>query len=294
MLDEDEIEHPNFVGFPRRDGDRVTWVKPETVHHQINTARRFDLRAIEVSSEPAARPQEVRERELAATVSAAEFDENAWLGYQSIAGSNGRRRDPLVLERVRAILADPPSIRASGFNFRSASEPEWVGGRAIELSGRSMALRVTDSGVITAVFGANESCLGWALSQHLEEGAPLQINPITLTEFTLELFRLVDDQLASLFGDPTWLVRLVARRMKSEQIVLRPGPILSRGIPLTPPGLEHLARDDEWEAEFTATGDPEKDAFVALVHVYALFGLSSQAIPYAEHERVPTEQVAAL
>lgn len=139
---------------------------------------------------------------------------------------------------------------------------------------------------------------GWRLSQHLAEGAPLRINPITLTEYTLEYFRLVDEQIAILFGysngSPTWPVRVVGRRMKSELIVLYPGPLRGPGIPLTPPGREHLARSDDWDMEFTATGDPEVDAFAALVHVYALFGLSRKDIPHTENERVSTEAVRAL
>jgi hypothetical protein len=57
-------------------------------------------------------------------------------------------------------------------------------------------------GIVTTVFAANESCLGWALSQYMPEGAPLRMNPITLAEYTLEYFRLLDEQLAPLLLDP--------------------------------------------------------------------------------------------
>jgi hypothetical protein len=44
----------------------------------------------------------------------------------------------------------------------------------------------------------------------------------------------------------------------------------------------------------TTTGDAEADAFAAIVHVYALFGLRSNQIPYSAEGRVLTEEVAAL
>ncbi len=36
----DDVEHPHFVGFPRRDGDRIRWLPPETIQHQLNVSRR--------------------------------------------------------------------------------------------------------------------------------------------------------------------------------------------------------------------------------------------------------------
>ena len=283
MLDENDAERAHFVGFPRRDGDRVSWMKPEAIHHQLNIGRRLNALG---ALEPETISRDDLDAELAATVEAADAEDEPWLAYQAALTSIvGRRRDPLVLERMRSVLADPPSLRSGGFNFRNARGPEWVGGSVLQLVGRA-SLRLSDVGILTACLPANEECLGWALSQHLREGAPLRINPLTLTEYTLEYFRLLDNQIAPIYERAHWTARVVARGLHRHLVVLEPGPLRDSGIPLTPPTTRYIAQTDEWDSEFDCAGDSERDAYHALVRAYALFGLKESSIPYAEDGRI--------
>jgi hypothetical protein len=178
----------------------------------------------------------------------------------------------------RTSLAERPPVL---WHNRGVSGPE---ADLQTLVGRAV-LRVTASGVLTTCLPANEDCLGWALSQYLQAGSPLRINPLTLAEYTLEYFRLLDLQVAPLF-DARWRTRVIARGMKTHLVVLEPEVRHGRGIPMTPPSLEHLAHSDEWLAESDAEGDAERDAYHALLRVYALFDLSDSHVPFTQDQRV--------
>lgn len=284
VVDEEGKEQQHFVGIPIRDGDRVDWMKPETVHHQLNMGRRLQAFEALTSTRVDGVGDGDLQDEVERTVASADAEDESWLVYQSVPVSSPITHDPLALERLREVLADPPSLRAAGFNYRSASGPVWVGGSALELIGRA-SLRLTSSGIVTTCLPADEECLGWALSQHLPEGSPLRINPLTLVEYTLEYSRLLDLQVASSFR-AQWRCRVIARGMREHQVVLEPGERRGGGIPVTPPSLDSLAQHDEWQDEFDMEGDPERDAFEALRRVYAVFGLTESAIPFTSDGRV--------
>jgi len=199
--------------------------------------------------------------------------------------------DPIGLEALRRAIVDATPLRQLGFNFRNAGEPRIVAGRSLEVEGRARALRIEPNGIVTAVFVANRDGLGWALSQHLPESAPMRINSIALVELTLEFFRLVHEAIGPLWAEPEWHFVERVRGMKSANVVLESG-LPPKGIPLTPASLAATAESDEWGSEFDSYGDAERDAFAALVNFYTLWGLGEKNIPFAVEGRISSERIA--
>lgn len=103
---------------------------------------------------------------------------------------------------------------------------------------------------------------------------------------TLEYFRLVDRLVAPWVPGP-WQHRIVARRFQGDQ-----PRALGQG------GRGHYAFSgeaapasaDTWDRTWLSDGDPERDAYEALVRIYALFGLDVATNHEVTGDRVPEEQ----
>ncbi len=54
------------------------------------------------------------------------------------------------------------------------------------------------------------------------------------------------------------------------------------------------AHEDHWVRRFQSSGRAGKDAYAALTRVYALFGHSTESIPFTTGEEISEEVVAAL
>lgn len=290
VLDDTGTEVAHGIGFPSRDGDRVAWKSAETIHHEINLGRRFRLLSA-LSHEPHAPSEDEEAGEIDAVVKAADAGGEAWVAYQAVATAGTEFGDPAQLERIRAVLVDPPSLRSSGFNFRNASPPQWVSDSVIELDGRA-TLRLSSIGLFTVCLPATRECLGWALNDNHDSDAPLRMNPLTLTEYTLEYFRLLDDHVRPTFGVESWDMQVIASGMQTHAVVLDPGP-LGDGIKVSPPLTQHLGKLNEWRATFKATGVSGQDAFLALTQLYPLFGLSEEDVPYASDGMIVESQIAS-
>ena len=51
------------------------------------------------------------------------------------------------------------------------------------------------------------------------------------------------------------------------------------------------ASADTWDQSWQAIGDPERDAFEALLRIYALFGLDVTTNPDVEDDRIPEQRI---
>jgi hypothetical protein len=285
----DEVEHPHFVGFPRRDGDRTRWLPPETIQHQVNLGRRLGQIPITPTTAPTPLESDLTQ-ELEAAVEAAEAVDEPWLTYQSFPATSVGRIDSVTLGAIRKRLTDEPRLRPTGFNFRSPNGAEWEGGSVLQISARA-SFRVTDAGVVTACMPATRECLGWALNQYQPSDAPTRINPLTLVEQTLEYFRL-SQLVAEHVPTIGWSTDVRARKMAEHRVYLEPGA-LPTGIPIVGFFAEHMAQTDDWTSRIRVEGDPQGDAYNALVSVYALFGLEEDAIPYASEGRIDIDAIRA-
>ena len=54
-----------------------------------------------------------------------------------------------------------------------------------------------------------------------------------------------------------------------------------------------MATSDDWNHSWQALGDPERDAYEALRHIYALFGLDVTVNPFVDADRVSTAKLLA-
>jgi hypothetical protein len=63
------------------------------------------------------------------------------------------------------------------------------------------------------------------------------------------------------------------------------------GIPSMTP---QAASANNWVRQVSVSGDPEADAYAALVEIYSLFGLPESAIPYAEGASVSIEKLRVV
>ncbi len=88
--------------------------------------------------------------------------------------------------------------------------------------------------------------------------------------------------------DGAWMHRIVA-----SDFARPPGRVLASGedpaFPLW--GSTEMATGDDWNHSWKALGDPERDAYEALRHIYALFGLDAGANPFVDADRVSTAKL---
>ncbi len=210
------------------------------------------------------------------------------MAYQSFPQSGISRLDSVTLGGIRKRLTDDPGLRPTGFNFRSGTGAQWVGGHVVELDARA-SFRVTDAGIVTACLPATLDCLGWAVNQYQDLETAMRINPLTLVEQTVEYFRLLE-LVREYAPGIAWQTNIRATRMEEHRVCLRSGPL--------PTGFsdfytEKIAQTDEWTAQIDNVGEPERDAYNALASVYALFNLDDDAIPYARDRRIDVEAIRA-
>jgi hypothetical protein len=84
--------------------------------------------------------------------------------------------------------------------------------------------------------------------------------------------------------DGAWTHRLVAVNFaRPPARLLAPG-----GDPIPFQGAQQPATSDDWNYSWHALGDPERDAYEALRHIYALFGLDVTGNPFTDTDRVRT------
>jgi hypothetical protein len=280
----------NSFGFPRRDGDRVIWTPPEYVHGRIQRGNLAVAAQILGSTPSNADVAVDLESEATATKALLSADDEPDYLLQSYPTSYTQNLDMSSMDRARVALSDPPSLRPSGFNLRGLGTAEWSSD-AIVASGSGIAARINSKGMFTVVFLADRDTLGWALNQRVAPDASLRINPLTLTEYTEEYFRFAEGHLTQLTVDSLWTGVVQARHMKSADVVFEARP-LTGATPITPPFPNApRASTDEWKSAFDLSGDPESDAFQALVRIYQLFGLNESAVLYAESGRISTEEI---
>lgn len=117
------------------------------------------------------------------------------------------------------------------------------------------------------------------------------LNSIALVETAVEFFRFVEQDLVRAApSNTTWHARVLCRRFDRGPVCLRAGPP-TMGFPMLKPPV---ASASDWEGQVAVSGNPEADAFAALVEVYALFGLPESAIPYSDGAAISVEQLRTV
>jgi len=284
MLDEEDAVHPHFVGMPRRDGDRIVWTPPATIHRQLAAFTEGGLIPSARNETNVVEAGESDEREVAAVADALDR-EVPWLAYQAVPRLRPHR-DQYMLQQVRQAILELPPIRSSGFNFSNMRPLDWEGGEAIRMTSPRFSLRVSADGAATVSLPADSESLGWGLTAYSQ--MPVRVNPLALAEYTVEFCRIVSSCLVSLLRDAGFLFRIRAHGMMAGRVVLEPGPLPKTLVPWFG---EAQASTDDYRSQFDAHGDAEKDAYEILLRVYALWGLDRDAVPYVDDGRISMQQI---
>lgn len=189
------------------------------------------------------------------------------------------------MDRARAIIGSPPSVRRNGFNLDFAGDIESLpGGGLRKVSTETAALSVLPSGLSTLCVGYRY--LGWAMDK--PERPPGLINSLALIEFVTEF---------CLFYLETVLSHDVATENRHEYAVEIRASGASGGLKLAEGPVS------EWLGFATTQGitggrdgfrvgaeepgrHPLETAYSLLQQVYREFALGDEAIPYAKEEAI--------
>lgn len=268
------------VGIPVRDGDRVTWLPAERIHHLIHAGRRL------APPRPAAPPharidleRRAEERIQHLERLGDEWGELPIYVLQAFPPPNGQLSDLYEPEGLLGTLSVPRGLRSSGFNWRTGVEPEVIEGTLLYRR-LERALWLDPDGLLTAATLVTRDSLGWAINDRRPPAAPLRVNAIVLVEMTLEFFRLVHNELKPRAGEGQWSFLIRCKRFQQGRVVLSPG-WRERGLGLEEP---RPASSDDWTRRLNSEDSPQRDAFLALSRIYALWGLGESAIPFTTEQ----------
>jgi hypothetical protein len=279
---------------PIRHGDQTTYPSVEELHRLMSDGRRFhDLlpSAFLRPPDPATATATLDDRLDALTRLTPTWNELDLpiLSWQSFPEQPDTQLDGLYERKggVYAAFDRPEILRESGFNFEMLGDPPRIESGALLKYDLRRAIRVEPNGTVTAAALATEDMLGWASKPQI---TTQRLNMFVLTEMTLEYFRLVDTHIVPRAKGP-WRHRIRAQRFQQPTtITLGSGG----GNPHFPSyGEVRRASAQDWDRSWTAVGDPERDAYEALRHIYALFGLPPTANPFVQENRVDTTALLA-
>jgi hypothetical protein len=187
---------------------------------------------------------------------------------------------------VRDALRNQDTLRGiDAFNFASINSPKAHAGGLLLAQPPRTGLLVARHGAVTAAAAATTDMLGWGTQNY--SSSQTRISVYVLTELTLEYFRLVDRHVLPRNEGP-WTHRVVAADFARD-----PARTLAPGDDPTFPlrGSPQPATSNAWNMPWTATRDPERDAYEALQRLYPLFGLDVATNPFIEDNRVITAKL---
>ncbi|MFJ8787312.1 helix-turn-helix domain-containing protein [Streptomyces sp. NPDC102476] len=270
---------------PIRNGDTTAFLPQDEVYRLLNDGLRARRGATPAVSVPAADRAEARDA-LRADLA---MEETPVLFFQSVPDHpHGLLPGMYAHGGLRDVLSNQDTLRdAHAFNWASLhTHPEpREGGLLLTMAARG-GLLVDAYGAVTGAAAATPDMLGWAMEYYSSDGAR-RISVFVLTEITLEYFRLVDRHVLPLV-DSTWTHRIVASNFaQAPARTLAPGE--DPAFPLR--GAPQPATSSNWNHSWKALGDPERDAYEALRHIYALFGLDVTTNPFTDGDRVNTAKL---
>ena len=291
VVDEDDREHAtgNFA-VPIREGDRTELMSAEECQRLISDGRHAGrtgpvghlTSSLDDDKERAGKTAfelEVRNN----------WEEAPVYILYSFPPSGGPVPIPDFYERhgLWQALYEPGQLRAHGFSLRHGGTLEPVEGGWYAGRPEHHALWLEEDGYFVAAGPADPEFLGWAKNRLWQPGQSVEINPLTLVEFTLEFFRFVHRELMPR-APGQWRHRLLCRRFKTGKVLLPAGPLREFPGWSTDP---HAATTDDYERAFEATDDAGRDAYAALELLYRVFSLGASAIPYKEDGRISEDLI---
>ncbi|WP_344016473.1 hypothetical protein, partial [Streptomyces thermospinosisporus] len=269
---------------PIRNGDTTAYLSPDEAYRLLSDGLR--MRREPATTPPAPEPHADREATRVSLRARLDLDDVPVLFFQSTPDHpKGLVPGMHATGGLRNVLRNQDTLRGTqGFNFASVyHQPEAHDGGLLLTQPPRRGLWIESDGAVTAAVAATRDMLGWAMERY-SGGADRRISVFVLTEITLEYFRLVDQHVLPLV-DGSWTHRIVA-----TEFARPPARTLAAGddpnFPLR--GSPQPATNDDWNHSWHALGDPERDAYEALRHLYVLFGLDVTDNPFTDGGRVST------
>lgn len=276
-LDRPEGTFPGAFGIPLRQGDAVSWIRPETVHHLMREAlgvRRSGF-MLATAIDHAALTQGQQDRVEARCLqleARAGWTDSPFVALHSVPSEPIQRPDDFYAESgLRKALEQPEVLRNAGFHIRTKAPVEVQVDGSLATATSRRALWLSPDGFLSAACSANEDFLGWYINQGGRR--PIVINPRVLTEFTLEFTRFFHQRLKPMHAGPWSLWLSLVGLDRDGGVVL--GPDFGRGEqrgPLQP----------TTHRQVKSFVSPGLDAYRLLVEFYASFGLPPDDIPFVE------------
>ncbi len=280
-------EFRGAVGVPRRDGERVVWETAQDLHRHITGGR--------AGSPSTASSGALLER-ADARVNESErmqgWEEQPVYFLQALPPS-GPETLPDFYDAVRDSIVNCSALRRSGFTNRWRVRPEALEGGWVARA-RDGLIWIDPDGLMTqGLLASEDTILGWYYNENRQEGSPLVLHPVAVIEATLEFFRLLYSAIRPRAGRGTWRYRILCRRFRSQAVALPRDLPHRESLSVVGEGPS-LASADDWVRSFEDAGEPSRDAFAALQHLYALFGHSPGFIPLADGAAVSEAQLMGL
>lgn len=285
------------IGVPFRSGPHTYWLPPGQLHRDLSDGRRMRTTPPSPSEEAGA---------LASTAAIKERTEEqlqtleqymSWtdaatlmlavipLSPQTIPIDGLYDRD-----RIYGCVQSPPVIRHAGFSLAWRSGLENIDGALVNATAERNILWVDPDGAAFAGAVGLQSFLTRAGgTRTVQEPEPRIINPTVLVEWTYLFFNFVHECIAPVMdGSMRAAVRLRGAQSRPWRLQMVGGSSVEFWQDGVPAGIDDLF------AELPVTDDPGRDAFVALSRVYAVFGLSEDAIPYSADGRVDPSRIQEI
>ncbi|MEU5298963.1 AlbA family DNA-binding domain-containing protein [Streptomyces umbrinus] len=273
------------LAVPVRHGDRTVYLPSEDVYQLINEGvRARDAAPVVVPESPGRDWGEDLDRALDTLEQHQDWDEKPVLFWQSFPAqpAAGILPDLHSSGGIKGGLRNQDVLRPDGFNFQDSTGRLKTFDGGLYLGRTRCTVWVRPDGLVTAGAVATSEMLCWAVS----ESSWLQrLNVHVLTEMTLEYFRLADKLVVPRVPG-RWQHRIVARRFAGD----RPRGLGGRGFEALFSEISP-ASADSWAQSWPANGDPERDAYEALVRIYTLFGLDVSSNPDVDGNRVPEARI---
>ncbi len=287
---------PSFA-VARRTGAHTEWAPVGQIHRDISDGRiaRRNLTLPRTPVQPEV-DQAERYRELVSRViKYMDWTEFAVYGLAALPPLGvGEIDDFYDSEGLRGVLDRLARyhVRDNGFGLGYGIEVRIEEGSLVTAD-KDRVVWLEPDGLLLCATAATSEFLGWAQERYrrLEvEGRPaVRVNRVVLVEYTFEFCRLVSRELMSRQKREGWRLRSLGRQMRSG---LEPPLVPERDNWMF--AETHLAVVDDWDDEFDATGDYERDAYSLLAQVYRRFALPKTAIPYADDDKILEETIASL
>lgn len=274
------------VGVPTRTGTDTAWLRAESLHILLAADRQRGGQAdTQVGWEMTRNARWDARLEQIETES--EWKQVPCVFLQGAPPrSAGLLKGFLAENGVVGALQNPPTLRRNGFDASPGRRFEVRDGSLVFPGAGRKALWVDQDGTVTAAGAIIPDWFAWGQKEKQDEIRC--INPLVLTEYVLEFFRLVYGTLKPRGPHGPWTFRILLRGLKSRGTSVRLARHYDRFWAMEEP---RVASGDGDCVEFVGTDNAAVDATRALEWMYCYFGMPLSENPFVEGGQISEAKV---